>query len=527
MKEAEQPLIEPDEEPYPEDYVFGEDEELEAGDAEDFGLVTDAMLQEAMRTGQAGGTGPREFFWGTLAPLSLLGALGVAGIVLFAALALFPDEAGAVLRYAGTAAAAAVLVYLPLNYYLVRTRLERPIQRLEYELRGYLPWRSEGEVLLQSLRRAVEQVRQAAYSAREELEEESGRLEEAHARLVELQLADRFADQAAEALRGKDRLDLMCATVADLVRSVWPADDVMLVRVEDQEVHVLHHESKGRRVEPDESGPDSAQGPLYRRNALPAPVKEALRRGFYAETGLPFSQDTAFPEARSFVAMSLEHRGAASGVLLAASSELTPPTAEPLRRARPLFSLAYSRSLYLLEKEEASVRDALTGAYTHNHFLSLVRHEVARSNRYSRPISCLMVDIDRLRRINERYGPGHGDMVIAEVSALVQGSIRSTDALARVSGGTFAVLLPETKAASAQVVAERIRSAVEEYPFIIQRGQLERLTVTLGIACHPPFGVTALTLVDAARKALRDGKRAGRNRVETAAAAQTPSSERS
>ena len=243
------------------------------------------------------------------------------------------------------------------------------------------------------------------------------------------------------------------------------------------------------------------------------PIKEAIRRGFYAESGLPFSHDPAFPEARSFVALSLDHRGAGAGVLLAVSSALVTPTAETLRRAQPFFSVGFSRSQYLREMKEAAIRDALTGAYTYDHFLSMLRHEVARSNRYSRPLTCVIVDIDGLRRINDAHGARAGDQVIGEVAQVVQSIIRSSDVLARISGGQFAMLLPECPGDAGVVVAERVLAAMAEHPFIVQRQVVERVTVSIGVSVHPPHGVTALKLVDAAHRALRQAKSEGGNRV--------------
>ncbi len=300
--------------------------------------------------------------------------------------------------------------------------------------------------------------------------------------------------------------------VATLIREFWPADHVLLLHRDDSQadLEILYHAAGGVPVEETAA---SAEGPRYRKTSLPPPVKGALRRGFYAESGLPFSQDPAFPEARSFIALALDHRGPGAGVLLLASSTLVPPSPELLRRAQPLISLGFSRAMYLRELGDAAIRDGLTGAFTYDHFLSTLRHEVARSNRYSRPVSCLILDIDNLRRVNDRYDARGGDQVIAEVAQLARGVIRSSDILARISGGRLALLLPETNGEAASIVADRVRVKIEEHPFIVQRGAVERVTASLGIGVHPPHGVTALTLVDAAHQALQEAKARGRNQV--------------
>lgn len=473
-------------------------------------LSRDSLLQEAAaRSRRARGGGAMDFFWATLAPMSVVGSLGAASVVLVAAFWVLSLPAAEALRAAGLAGAAAALIFLPINYYLVRTRLERPLTRLQSELQGYLPWQPQGDVLLGSLRRAIETVRNAAYEAREELEEEGIRLEETHARLRELQEADRFVNQVAEELRSAEPLPEVAARMSSLVHSVWPADHILLFRVTDSELQAVYREEGGRVLEP-QSDPDKGR---YRKTSLPAPLREGLRRGFFVETGLPFSRDAGFPDARSYVVMTLDHRGPAAGLLFLASSELSPPPAEPLKRARPLFSSAYSRSAYFHEMEEAAIRDSLTGTYTQDHFLSLLRHEIARTNRYSRPCTCLVLDIDGLRRVNDVHGARFGDQIINEVAQLAKGLLRSTDSLARLGGGTFAALLPETTGESARIVAERLRERMGEYPFILQRGTVERITVSAGLASHPPHGVTAFSLLDAARAAMDESKDAGGNAV--------------
>src|SRR5665811_1861676 len=251
-------------------------------------------------------------------------------------------------------------------------------------------------------------------------------------RLAERAVAEVFVDRVVAGLRGAESVSQFAVEAGRVVRSVWPADDPLFLHREDRQ----------------------------------------------AEIGLPVSQDANVPQARSFVAIGLDHRGGASGVMLALASRLDPPGEEPLRRSRPLFSMGFGRAMYVRELGEAEIRDALTGAFTHDHFLTLVRYEVARANRYSRPVACLMIDVDDLRRINGEHGSAAGDRVIAEVAQLVAGAIRSSDSLARISGGRLSLLLPETNTEASEVVAERVRSRVEEHPFILEKSQVERATVS-------------------------------------------------
>ena len=174
--------------------------------------------------------------------------------------------------------------------------------------------------------------------------------------------------------------------------------------------------------------------------------------------------------------------------------------------------------MYVHELGEAEIRDTMTGVFTYDHFLTVVRHEVARANRYSRSVACVMIDVDNLRRINSEHGSAAGDRVITEVAQVVGGAIRSSDSLARISGGRLSLLLPETTEEASEIVGERVRRRVEEHPLILAGSRVERVTVSVGIAVHPPFGVTAMSLVDTAELALTEAKRYGRNRVVLATA---------
>jgi diguanylate cyclase (GGDEF)-like protein len=488
----------------------GRDPKGEGRQAEDT-LLQEARATRTLRPARAA----VEFFWGNLAPMALLSAIASATAVFVLGVSVLGIESTKMMQVAALTFVVTVIAFIPLEYYMVRTRIEEPLITLEHELRGTLPWRPEEDILLAPVRRAIEQVRETAQGAKSDLLRQQERVLDLQSRLEEQGRVEQFLGSAATALRAAEPVEQFCTRAAALVREAWPAEHVLILITSDQDLDmsIAYYERDGACIDVQTLGDD---GPRYRKASLPAPVKDAMRRGFYADAGLPFSRDPAFPQARSFVAMSLEHRGAPAGVLLAASSALTPPSAEPLRRARPLFSMSFSRSMYLRETEEAAIRDALTGAYTHDHFLSMLRHEVARSNRYAHFVTCMLIDIDGLRRINEAYGSSGGDQVITEVAELVKGLIRSSDTLARMSGGELALLLPETTSDAALIVAERVRAKVEEHPYILQRSQVERVTVTVGSATHPPHGITALSLVDTAQKVLRQAKRAGKNRVGTA-----------
>ena len=106
--------------------------------------------------------------------------------------------------------------------------------------------------------------------------------------------------------------------------------------------------------------------------------------------------------------------------------------------------------------------DFLTGIYNRRHFETLAGAELARCQRYMRPLSILMIDIDHFKEINDRLGHATGDRVLQNVAAICRAEKRDSDVLARVGGEEFAVILPETTEAAALQFAERLRNQIRD-----------------------------------------------------------------
>lgn len=168
---------------------------------------------------------------------------------------------------------------------------------------------------------------------------------------------------------------------------------------------------------------------------------------------------------------------------------------------------------------ELAVTDGLTGLnnrrYLDNHMKLLVDRALARG----RPLSVCITDIDRFKLVNDTYGHDAGDMVLKEFANRVRAAVRGADLACRYGGEEFVLVMPDTSAEMAAVVAERLRSAVEQKPFAVP-GSDARLSITasLGIASLLPAGDTPEALLRRADTALYEAKRSGRNRVVAAAA---------
>lgn len=155
--------------------------------------------------------------------------------------------------------------------------------------------------------------------------------------------------------------------------------------------------------------------------------------------------------------------------------------------------------------------DGMTGLMNRRHFMEMAEVEFERSERYGRPLSMLVADIDNFKRINDHYGHDVGDAVIIAVAKICARIARDSDLVSRLGGEEFAVLLPETRQAAANPVAERLRDAVSNIRMPLHDGEL-RITVSVGIGEREGVADFA-QLMKHADLALYDAKRSGRNRV--------------
>ncbi len=167
------------------------------------------------------------------------------------------------------------------------------------------------------------------------------------------------------------------------------------------------------------------------------------------------------------------------------------------------------------EAQRLSLTDPLTGLWNYRYLRESLRREVERANRFGRMVSVLVLDLDRFKKINDTYGHAAGDTVLAEFARRVRGEIREVDLAFRQGGEEFVVLLPETDARGATIVAERLGAATRNTPVAVlgHAGVQESIgfTVSIGIAVYPDHAETGLRVLEAADEALYAAKSAGRD----------------
>ena len=177
---------------------------------------------------------------------------------------------------------------------------------------------------------------------------------------------------------------------------------------------------------------------------------------------------------------------------------------------------AVLRAQFFEQMEKMAITDGLTGVLNHRTFQAKADEALAQAKRYGRHCSIVLVDVDHFKSVNDTYGHPAGDRVLQGVARILKQQARDTDIVARYGGEEFVIVMPETDARGARVIAERIRECVGSSPFSTEVGPL-RVTVSLGLATYPADGPEKKLLIDLADQALYQAKRQGRNRSLMAA----------
>ena len=163
--------------------------------------------------------------------------------------------------------------------------------------------------------------------------------------------------------------------------------------------------------------------------------------------------------------------------------------------------------------------DNLTGVNNRRFFEQRLKEETARVMRSRSPISCLFVDIDHFKQINDTYGHPVGDQVLRHIAHIIREQVRTIDIVARYGGEEFTVILLQTAENKAMEVAERIRNRIERQPYLKDDGQAITLTASIGVNTLQPEDCTddlrknAQQFVGRADGALYTAKNTGRNKT--------------
>jgi two-component system cell cycle response regulator len=215
-----------------------------------------------------------------------------------------------------------------------------------------------------------------------------------------------------------------------------------------------------------------------------------------------------------------------SGLALGANDYISKPFRVEELLARVAVAIRLKRERDLLRRSadelrrraeaasEMSMTDALTGLLNRYGLQRALPRELSEARRYARPLSCLLLDIDFFKTVNDTHGHAAGDTALMQAARVLSESVRGSDVVCRYGGEEFLVLTPETNAAGASALAEKIRLAVAARLF----GDGERvfpLTLSVGVA-QLDAGESGNDMIARADGALYHAKQSGRDRVEAA-----------
>jgi diguanylate cyclase (GGDEF)-like protein len=217
---------------------------------------------------------------------------------------------------------------------------------------------------------------------------------------------------------------------------------------------------------------------------------------------------------RSVVSSPLvREEGAFGAVTLYASKEgaYTREHARLLESVCLNVSGALSNAVAFERTRQSALTDTLTGLPNARALRLVLEQRLAECRRQgNEPVSVLSIDLDDFRKVNEEFGHGVGDRLLASVADVVKGQFRLMDMVARYAGDEFVAVMPGANQEAASLVTERVRAAIETYSFPFKTGRALRVGVTIGAACHPADGDTADELLLAATRNMRRNKGARR-----------------
>jgi diguanylate cyclase (GGDEF)-like protein len=220
---------------------------------------------------------------------------------------------------------------------------------------------------------------------------------------------------------------------------------------------------------------------------------------------------------RTILYLPLRTRDENMGILmvdnLLSQQEIPPEQIPVLTAVAGQLGMAIKNARLFQGVEELSITDGLTGLYLLRYFRQRLKEEFYRAERTHGQLSLMILDIDHFKRFNDTYGHQAGDTILTTVAERVLSNARKIDLTARYGGDEFVILLPDTSAEEALLLAERLHQAVSNEPVALTNKNSLHLTVSIGVATYPTHAATIDELIKRADEALYWIKSHGRNRI--------------
>jgi diguanylate cyclase (GGDEF)-like protein len=233
------------------------------------------------------------------------------------------------------------------------------------------------------------------------------------------------------------------------------------------------------------------------------------------QNALPGQLSGILPDSRAVLCIPITYGDNLLGVLnIESQSEnaFTPQDVLILNTLADLLATALHNAFVFQKLQQQSITDGLTGIKTRRFFWEALSAEWKRASRSGRPFSVVLIDLDKFKEVNDTMGHFEGDLVLARMGRLLEQKSRTSNVVARYGGDEFIILMPETGAEQAQVLAERLRQWIVADPMLNEH----HITASFGVASFPMHGFTIEDIIRVADAGMYVSKRSGGNMVSTA-----------
>jgi diguanylate cyclase (GGDEF)-like protein len=221
------------------------------------------------------------------------------------------------------------------------------------------------------------------------------------------------------------------------------------------------------------------------------------------------------PDSRAVLCIPITYGESLLGVLNIESRDenaFSPQDVLILNTLADLLATALHNAFVFQKLQQQSITDGLTGIKTRRFFWEALSAEWKRASRSGRPFSVVLIDLDKFKEVNDSMGHFEGDLVLARVGRLLEQKSRQSNVVARYGGDEFIVLMPDTGAEQAQVLAERLRQWIAADPMLSEH----QVTGSFGVASFPMHGFSIEDIIRVADAGMYVSKRSGGNLVSTA-----------
>ena len=228
----------------------------------------------------------------------------------------------------------------------------------------------------------------------------------------------------------------------------------------------------------------------------------------------PQSPQGLLPTARSVLCIPIAYGESLLGVLNVESESENAFSSEDrlvMNTLADLLATALHNSFVFQKLQQQSITDGLTSIKTRRFFWEALTSEWKRASRSGRAFSVVLIDLDKFKEVNDTFGHMEGDLVLARVGRLLEQKCRQSNVVARYGGDEFVILMPETTAEQAQVLAERLRLWLATDPMLNEH----HITGSFGVASFPVHGFSAEDIIRVADAGMYVSKKAGGDRVST------------